>query len=100
MDATAALDMGMVMAWGTGKAMGMAMGHGHGAWARAWGMGATVGALQKGVLTSWGIGKVLRQNHSAPVRFAASSHSGLMPFLKSEKDSTVRSLNFFLVRPS
>ena len=54
----------------------------------------------QGALTSWGIGKVLRQNHSAPVRFAASSHSGLTPFLKSEKDSTVRSLNFFLVRPS
>ena len=35
-----------------------------------------------------------------PCGFAGSSHSGLIPFLKREKASTVRSVNFFLVLPS
>ena len=52
------------------------------------------------VRTSCGEGNVFRQNHSAPERFIGSSHSGLMFFLKSEKDSTERSLKRLRVRPS
>lgn len=42
----------------------------------------------------------LRIDHSDPVLLAGSSHSGRIPSLNTAKESTDRSTNFFLLKPS